>query len=220
MESQPRTDEKNALKNKPVRVLIADDHDLLRAGIAAVLLTDERIQVVGQAFDGLSALALFKDLRPDVVVLDIMMPVMGGLAALEAIRAYNPQARVIALTTFQGEALIRKAIAGGVSGYLLKSGIRQELIDAIVRVHGGQRYFQMEVATELAKFMSDQALSKREVEVLRLVAKGNSNRKIAEALLISEDTVKAHIKNLMQKLAANDRTHALTLAMRRGILVE
>jgi DNA-binding NarL/FixJ family response regulator len=220
MENETQAKEEIAPQNKSIRVLIADDHELFRAGVAAVLSTDERIEVVGQASDGLNALALFKELQTDVVLLDIMMPVMGGLDALEAIHAHNPQARVIALTTFQGDALIRKAIIAGVSGYLLKVGIRRQLIEAIVRVHDGQRYFPIEVATELTKFMSDHALSKRELDVLCLVAKGNSNRKIGEALLISEDTVKAHIKNLMVKLAANDRTHAVTLAIRRGILME
>lgn len=202
-----------------IRVLIADDHALLRLGIIAVLSCDARIEVVGEAADGEQALALYKELQPDITILDLVMPGPGGIATMEAIRGHDSTARMIALTTFSGDALIRQTIRAGAHGYLLKDGIRHELNEAVISVHCGKKFFGREVAVALTSCMPDSSLSPREVEVLTLVADGYSNKRVGAALAISEDTAKAHVKNIMSKLGANDRTHAVTLAIRRGILL-
>jgi DNA-binding NarL/FixJ family response regulator len=202
----------------PVRVMVVDDHPLLREGIAAVLSIGGRFELVAEAGDGREALAQFVRHRPDVVLMDLQMPVMNGLEAIVAIRAIAPQARIIVLTTYKGDVQVLRALKSGAMGYLLKSMLRTELADAIMRVHAGQRHIPAEIAIELAAHIDADALSARETEVLGLVADGNSNKRVAQALGIAEETVKAHMSTVLGKLGARDRTHAVTIAIRRGIL--
>ncbi|MDM5181612.1 response regulator transcription factor [Massilia sp. DJPM01] len=202
----------------PIRVLIADDHSLLREGIAALLAGDSGIEIVGQAADGEQALERFISLRPDVTLMDLQMPVLGGYDAMLAMRALERHARVLILTTYKGDARIARALGAGAAGYLLKCAIRLNLADAIHRVHAGHRYIPAEVAAEMAAYFGSDNLSGRELEVLRLVADGNSNREVGLRLAIKEETVKAHVSAVLSKLGAKDRTHATTIALRRGIL--
>jgi DNA-binding NarL/FixJ family response regulator len=203
---------------QPIRILIADDHPLLREGIAAVLQAQPDMLLVGEAANGREAIERFRELRPDVTLMDLQMPEMGGIEAIAAIRHAFPDARIAVLTTYKGDAQALRAIKAGASGYLLKSMLRRELIDTIRALHAGRRAIPAEVAIELAEHAIDDALSLREIEVLRLAAAGNANKQIGAALGISEDTVKAHMKNVLSKLQAHDRTHAVTIAMKRGIL--
>lgn len=198
--------------------MIADDHSLLREGIVALLAGDSGIEVVGQAANGAEALERFGCLRPDVTLMDLQMPVMDGHAAMLAIRALAPQARVLVLTTFKGDARIARALGAGACGYLLKCAMRLNLADALHRVHTGHRYIPAEVAAEMAHYFGSDQLSGRELDVLRLVADGNSNREVGVRLAIKEETVKAHVSAVLSKLGARDRTHATTIALRRGIL--
>ncbi|NHZ63193.1 response regulator [Massilia genomosp. 1] len=202
----------------PIRVLVADDHSLLREGIVALLAGDSGIEVVGQAANGEEALDCFIRLRPDVTLMDLQMPLMGGHEAMLAIRALAPNARVLVLTTYKGDARIARALGAGACGYLLKCAIRLNLAGAIARVHAGHRYIPAEVAAEMANYFGSDNLSGRELEVLRLVADGNSNREVGVRLAIKEETVKAHVSAVLSKLGARDRTHATTIALRRGIL--
>lgn len=202
-----------------IRVLTVDDHPLLREGIAAVLMTSGAMVVVGEAANGLEAVEQHRLLAPDVTLMDLQMPVMGGLEAIQAIRQVSPDARIIVLTTYDGDVLARRAIQAGATAYLLKSSLRKELVETIRLVHAGRRRIPSDVASTVAEHLADETLTAREVEVLRLIASGGSNRRIAEALSITEETVKTHVKHVMGKLAANDRTHAVTIAMRRGILL-
>lgn len=201
-----------------VTVLIADDHAILRQGIIAVLSRHPQIQVLGEAANGHEAVALFDKLRPDVAILDLKMPEMGGVEAMQAILARHPQARLLALTTYSGDVLMRKAFEAGASGYLLKQSIRTELPEAIEALHGGRKYIPSEVASVIAQFITADMLSAREIEVLGLVAKGGSNRAIGATLRISEETVKTHLKSIFAKIGATDRTQAVIIAMRRGML--
>ncbi|WP_307720795.1 response regulator transcription factor [Pseudoduganella lutea] len=191
---------------------------MLREGIAAVLSITGRFELVAEAGDGREALELFVRHRPDVVLMDLQMPVMNGLDAIVAIREIAPQARIIVLTTYKGDVQVLRALKAGAMGYLLKSMLRTELADAIGRVHAGQRHIPPEIAIELATHIDADALSARETEVLGLVADGNSNKRVAQALGIAEETVKAHMSTVLGKLGARDRTHAVTIAIRRGIL--
>jgi DNA-binding NarL/FixJ family response regulator len=200
-----------------IRVLIADDHEILRNGLAATLGAIEQMAVVGEAENGRRAVALFDRLRPDVTIMDMQMPEMNGLEALRAIRALDPKAKVLALTTYQGDALVRQALCAGAAGYILKRSVRKELIDAVVAIANGGKYIANDVATALTGFIDRTLLSRREIEVLQLVADGNSNKRIAVSLALSEDTVKGHVKNILSKLGANDRTHAVALAIKRGV---
>ncbi|NHZ41740.1 response regulator transcription factor [Massilia sp. CCM 8693] len=202
----------------PIRVLVADDHSLLREGIIALLAGDGGIEIIGQAANGAEAVERFISLRPDVTLMDLQMPVMGGHEAMLAIRAVEPNARVLVLTTYKGDARIARALGAGACGYLLKCAIRLNLADAIARVHAGHRYIPAEVAAEMANYFGSDNLSGRELEVLRLVADGNSNREVGVRLAIKEETVKAHVSAVLSKLGARDRTHATTIALRRGIL--
>ncbi|TWI49875.1 two component transcriptional regulator, LuxR family [Pseudoduganella flava] len=202
----------------PVRVMVVDDHPLLREGIAAVLSIGDRFELVAEAGDGRSALEQYVRHRPDVTLMDLQMPVMNGLDAIVAIREIAPQARIIVLTTYKGDVQVLRALKAGAMGYLLKSMLRTELADAIARVHAGQRHIPPEIAIELAAHIDADALSARETEVLSLVADGNSNKRVAQALGIAEETVKAHMSTVLGKLGARDRTHAVTIAIRRGIL--
>ena len=202
----------------PIRVLCVDDHPLMRDGIAFALQTQKDMELVGQAIDGEEALCLFRELRPDVTLMDLQMPGMNGIATIEAIKREFPKARVVVLTTYTGDVQASRALKAGAVGYLLKSMLRTELLSTIRTVHAGGRRIPPEIASELAEHISADALSQREVEVLRCVASGNSNKIVADELAITEDTVKGHMKSILSKLGANDRTHAVLIAMKRGFL--
>ena len=206
------------MMSSQIRVLCVDDHPLMRDGIAFALQSQKDMDLVGQAVDGDEALKYFRELRPDVTLMDLQMPGMNGIATIEAIRNEFPKARIIVLTTYSGDVQAARALKAGAVGYLLKSMLRNELIDTIRTVHAGGRRIPPEVASELAEHMSADALSAREIEVLRSVASGHSNKIVADELTISEDTVKGHMKNILSKLGANDRTHAVLIAMKRGFL--
>jgi len=209
---------RDSLGGAPVRVMVVDDHPLMREGIAAVLSIGGRFTLAAEAGDGREALEQYVRHRPDVVLMDLQMPVMNGLDAIVAIREIAPQARIIVLTTYKGDVQVLRALKAGAMGYLLKSMLRTELADAIGKVHAGQRHIPPEIAIELAAHIDADALSARETEVLGLVADGNSNKRVAQALGIAEETVKAHMSTVLGKLGARDRTHAVTIAIRRGIL--
>lgn len=204
--------------SNPIRVLCVDDHPLMRDGIAFALQAQKDMELVGQAVDGEEALRLFRELRPDVTLMDLQMPGMNGIAAIEAIRKEFPRARIVVLTTYSGDVQATRALKAGAVGYLLKSMLRNELLGTIRTVHAGGRRIPPEIASELAEHISADSLSQREIEVLRSVAAGNSNKVVADELTISEDTVKGHMKNILSKLGANDRTHAVLIAIKRGFL--
>lgn len=203
---------------KAIRVLAIDDHPLLREGITAVIEGEEDIELVAEGASGQEAIELFRLHRPDVTLMDLQMPGMNGIDAILAIRREFASARIIVLTTYQGDVQALRALKAGASGYLLKSMLRKELLDTIRDVHAGRRRIPPEIAAELADHVTDDALSDREVEVLRRVAAGNSNKIIASQLSVSEATVKGHMKSILSKLGANDRAHAVTIAMRRGFI--
>ncbi len=202
----------------PIRVFSVDDHPLLREGIAALINNQPDMVLAGQAATGAEALQMFKELRPDVMLLDLRLPDMSGIDVLIAIRTEFPEARVIMLTTFEGDVEIHRALQAGARGYLLKNMPPSELLDVIRQVHAGKKRIPAAIASQLAEHMSDETLTEREVEVLREVAGGNKNRDIANRLFISEETVKVHIKHIMEKLGAADRTQAVTIGVRRGII--
>lgn len=202
----------------PIRVMVVDDHPLLREGIAAVLERQDDMRLVAEATDGREAVEAFRQARPDVTLMDLQMPHMGGIEAIVAIRGEFPHARIVVLTTYHGDVQALRAFKAGASGYLLKNLLRKELIETIHIVHQGGRRIPPEIATEIAEHATADALSEREVEVLRWVARGNANKRVASLLGISEDTVKAHMKSILAKLHANDRTHAVTIALKRGII--
>ncbi|MCE3261181.1 MAG: LuxR family transcriptional regulator [Pseudoduganella sp.] len=202
----------------PIRVMLVDDHPLLRAGLAQAIAAQADMCVVAEAGNGHEALAAWPAARPDLAIMDIAMPGMCGVEALQAIRAQCPQARIVMLTTFGGDAQVRRALQAGAAGFLLKSSLRKELVEMIRTVHAGQRYISPEIAQQLASHLGASLLSEREVEVLRCAAAGNANKRIASQLAISEETVKAHMRSILAKLDANDRTHAVTIALKRGII--
>ena len=202
----------------PIRVLLVDDHPMLRAGLAQAIAGQPDMQVVAEAADGKEAVAAHAACRPDLTIMDLAMPGMCGLEALQAIRARFPAARIVMLTTFGGDAQVRRALQAGASGFLLKSSLRKELVGMIRAVHGGQRYISPEIAQQLASHLGASLLSEREIEVLQCAAAGNANKRIAGLLAISEETVKAHMRSILAKLDANDRTHAVTIALKRGII--
>ncbi|AKC85804.1 LuxR family transcriptional regulator [Pseudoxanthomonas suwonensis] len=198
--------------------MVVDDHPLLREGIAAVLGTQPDMLLQAEAEEGGEAVALYRLHRPDVVLMDLQMPGMDGITAIGAIRAQDPSARIVVLTTYRGDVQALQALRAGAQGYLLKSMLRRELVDTIRAVHAGGRRVPHEVADALAAHVGEDSLSMREIEVLREVADGNANKRVARCLGISEETVKAHMKSIMSKLDANDRTHAVTIAIKRGII--
>jgi DNA-binding NarL/FixJ family response regulator len=203
---------------KTISVLVVDDHPLLREGIAAVIDGEMDITLSAEASNGREAIELFRLHRPDVTLMDLQMPGMNGIDTIVAIRNEFPSARFVVLTTYGGDVQALRALKAGATGYLLKSMLRKDLLDTIRIVHAGKRRIPPEVAAELAEHVTDDALSEREVEVLRRVATGHSNKIIASQLAVSEATVKGHMKSILAKLAANDRTHAVTLAMKRGFI--
>jgi len=204
--------------SKMIKVLSVDDHPLFREGIAAVLQGEEEIVLVGEATNGQEAIESFRIHRPDVTLIDLQMPVMNGIDAIKAIRLEFQDARFLVLTTYEGDIQALRALKAGASGYLLKSKIRKDLVETIRSVYAGRRRISPEVAAELAEHVADDALSEREIAVLSKVAAGTSNKRIADQLSVSEATVKAHMKSILSKLDANDRTHAVTIAMKRGFL--
>lgn len=201
-----------------IRVLCADDHPLLREGLVALLSGQLDIDLVGEACDGDDAVAKFRSLRPDVTLMDLHMPGLSGIDAICQIRSEFPCARIIVLTTYGGDDLVKRAMLAGAQAYLLKSTVRRELLDVIRAVHRGQRHVDADVATELANHIGEDALTLREIEVLKLIASGSSNKLIAAELSITEETVKGHVKKILSKLHARDRTHAVTTGLKRGII--
>lgn len=206
------------LSTPPIRLLSADDHPLMREGIAALAANVSDIVSVGEAGNGQEAIEKFRQLRPDVTLMDLQMPNLSGIDATIAIRNESPNARIIILTTFAGDDLARRALHAGAMAYVLKSTVRKSLLDTIRAVHRGQKFVHPDVATNIAEHFGSDALSAREIEVLRLIAAGNANKLIAHQLVIAEETVKGHVKNLLSKLGAKDRTHAVTLGLKRGII--
>jgi DNA-binding NarL/FixJ family response regulator len=201
-----------------IRILTVDDHPILRDGISAVLEAQQDMQLIGQASDGREAVECFRRLRPDVTLMDLRMPDMNGIEAIVAIRAEFPNARIIVLTTYAGDAQAAAALKAGAAGYLLKNMVRKELIETIRSVHAGKRRIPPEIAVEIAEHVADDSLTEREVAVLKRVAAGKSNKVIAAELDIAEGTVKTHMKSILPKLDAADRTHAVMIALKRGIL--
>jgi len=207
------------LTTKQIKILTVDDHPLLLQGIAAVIQGEKDMLIVGEASNGREAIDMFRRHRPDVTLMDLQMPDLNGIDAILTIRQEYPQARIIVLTTYEGDALARRALKAGVVGYILKDMIRTELLEAIRSVYAGNRYIPQKIASELAEHYAQDDLSEREIEVLREVARGTSNKMIASHLFISEATVKAHMQNILLKLGASDRTHAVSIATTRGFLM-
>jgi DNA-binding NarL/FixJ family response regulator len=206
------------IETRPIRVLVVDDHPFLREGIAAAINGQKDMILVGEKTNGREAVESFRLLRPDVTLMDIQMPGMTGIEATQAIRAEFPSARIVVLTAYRGDVQALKAFKAGAVGYLLKNMLRKELLDTIRIVHAGRRRIPDEVARELGEHSLEDALTEREVEVLKMVASGTPNKVIACELALAEPTVKSHLKNIFQKLGANDRTHAVTIAIRRGYI--
>jgi two-component system NarL family response regulator len=201
-----------------IKLLVADDHNIVRSGLTALINSESDMTVVAEATTGQQAVDLFKQHRPDVALMDLRMPVLGGVDAIIAIRKEFPTARIIVLTTYDGDEDIYRALQAGASGYLLKGMLAEELLEAIRAVHSGLRRIPSAVAERLAVRMGGPGLTSRELDVLALIVKGNSNKEIAAALNISEATVKTHINNILSKLGASDRTQAATMALQRGII--
>jgi DNA-binding NarL/FixJ family response regulator len=201
-----------------IRILTVDDHPMLREGIAAVLASEQDMILVAEASNGREGIEQFRTHHPDITLMDVQMPEVNGIDAIVKIREEFPDARIIVLTTYTGDAQAARAFKAGACGYLLKSMVRKELIDTIRTVHAGKKRIPPEIAIEMAQHHSDDALTLREIEVLREVAAGNANKMVAQLLNISEETVKAHMRSILSKLGANDRTHAVTIAVRRGII--
>jgi DNA-binding NarL/FixJ family response regulator len=204
--------------NSPIRILLADDHPLLRDGVAGLIADQSDMKLVGEASTGLEAIDQFRKHRPDVTLLDLQMPELGGIDAIKTIREESPEARIIILSTYKGDAQVLSALRSGAQAYLLKSTLRRELLDAIRAVYNGQKRIPPDVAAQLAEHAADDPLTSRELEVLGLIAAGKANKLIASDLAITEETVKGHVKNILSKLGASDRTHAVTIALKRGII--
>jgi DNA-binding NarL/FixJ family response regulator len=202
----------------PIRILSVDDHLLLRAGVAALLSGQSDMALVAEASNGREAIEQYRTHRPDVTLMDLQMPDMNGIEAMIAICEEFPGARIIVLTTYAGDVQVLRALKAGARAYLLKSLVRKDLVDTIRLVHAGKKRMLPEVASDLAEHATDDALSSREIEVLSLISGGNANKEIAAQLSITEETVKGHIKNIFTKLGANDRTHAVTIGLKRGII--
>jgi len=202
----------------PILVLTVDDHALLRKGIVGLVNAESDMKVVAEASTGLEATKQFKQHRPDITLMDLQLPDISGIEATIAIRQEFPEARIIVLTTYAGDAQVVRALKAGARGYLLKADVNDELLDTIRSVHAGRMWIHPELAAELAEYTGREALTVREIEVLRLIATGNANKEIGAKLSVGEDTVKRHVTNILGKLDANDRTHAVTIALKRGII--
>jgi DNA-binding NarL/FixJ family response regulator len=202
----------------PIQVLTVDDHPLLRKGIVGLVNAESDMKVVAEASTGVEATKQFKQHRPDITLMDLQLPDMSGIEAMISIRQEFPEARIIVLTTYAGDAQVVRALKAGARGYLLKAEVNDELLDTIRSVHAGKRWMHPELAAELAEYTGREVLTVREIEVLRLIATGNANKEIGAKLSVSEDTVKRHVTNILGKLDANDRTHAVTIALKRGII--
>jgi DNA-binding NarL/FixJ family response regulator len=202
----------------PIRILVVDDHPVVRQGVVALVGGQPDMTIVGQASNGREAIQQFRAQQPHITLMDIQMPVMNGLDALIAILDEAPDARIIMLTTYAGDAQVLRAIKAGARGYLLKSTLHKELLDTIRAVHAGRKTISAEASYELAEHVGDDALTPAEVRVLRLIAEGNANKEIAERLSVSEETVKGQVRNILSKLGAKDRTHAAMIGLKRGII--
>jgi DNA-binding NarL/FixJ family response regulator len=202
----------------PIRILTVDDHPLLREGIAALVNAESDMKLVAEASNGQEGIEQFRSHRPDVTLMDLQMPGSSGIEAIIGIHSEFPNARIIVLTTYTGDVQVLRALRAGALGYILKGHVHRELLDSIRAVHAGKKLIAPEVAAELAEHAADDNLSSREISVLRLIASGNANKQIADQLSISEETVKSHVTNILSKLGANDRTHAVTIGLKRGII--
>jgi len=201
-----------------IRILTVDDHPLLRKGIAALVNAEADLKLIAEASNGKEAVEAFRSHRPDVTLMDLQMPEVDGLEAIVAIRREYPEARIIVLTTYTGDMQVLRALRAGARAYILKGLVHRELLDTIRAVHAGQKRIPPEIASELADHATDDQLTEREMEVVRLIAAGNGNKQIADQLSIGEATVKSHVTNILSKLGANDRAHAVTIALKRGII--
>jgi len=205
-------------ETKTIRILTADDHALLREGVAALVSIEPDMELVAQASTGREAIEQFRRHKPDITLMDLQMPDTSGIEAIIAIRGEFPDARIVVLTTYSGDVQVVRALKAGARGYLLKGNVHSDLLDTIRAVHAGQKRIPPEIATELAMHTAEDQLSARELEILKLIAKGNPNKEIAVQLEVAEDTVKKHVGNILEKLGAIDRTHAVTIGLKRGII--
>jgi len=201
-----------------IRILCVDDHPIVRQGIGSLLGVQPDMELVAEASNGREAIQEFRTHRPDITLMDLQMPEMGGLDAISAIRGEFPDARIIVLTTYAGDAQALRALQAGARGYLLKNALHKELVDTIRAVHAGKKALSPDVSFELAEHATEDALTPAEIRVLRLIAQGNANKEIARALSLSEETVKGQVRNILSKLGAKDRTHAAMIGIKRGII--
>lgn len=206
------------IKQEPIGILTVDDHQLLRAGVGALIANQSDMKLIGEASSGREAIEQYRQLRPDVVLMDLQMPDMNGIDAIIAIRSEFPSAKVVVLTTYAGDALAQRALKAGAQAYILKSLVRHDLLETIRAVHAGSKRIAPDVAIEIAQHTADGALTAREIEVLTLIAAGHSNKGIATRLSVTEETIKMHVGNVLAKLGANGRAHAVTLGLKRGII--
>jgi DNA-binding NarL/FixJ family response regulator len=202
----------------PIRILVVDDHQLIRVGIATLLVPESDMKLVGEASNGREAIAKYRECRPDVTLMDLQMPEMSGFDAIVAIRDEFPEARIIVLTTYVGDVQAQRAMKNGAQGYVLKNLLHKELLETIRTVYRGRKAMAAEVAADVAQHTGEELLTPKEIDVLRLIAAGNANKEIAAQLSVTEETVKSRVKNILDKLGANDRTHAVTIGLKRGFI--
>ena len=202
----------------PIRILTVDDHPLIRVGIATLVASESDMKVVGEASNGREGIAKFRECLPDVTLMDLQMPDMNGIDVMISIRDEFPEARIIVLTTYTGDVQVLRALKAGAQAYVIKNLVHKELLQTIRAVHAGRKTMSPEVAAQVAAYAGDEALTSREIDVLRLIAEGSANKVIAAQLSISEETVKSRVKNILLKIGANDRTHAVTIGLKRGII--